>query len=188
MMTSNGEPLNSADQAFIQELYYSNSKLLSICAQRMGFRAEVAEDYVQEVFLIAMKRIDVIKSCKNPQAYLIKVLKNVVGYNLRCAQYASRMMKKLKDQRSNAQVNGVYQEELDLETLYHGAISEEEFAEAMVGIRDFVDMGDFANAEEILSQMENFTIGSEFAVKYAEVRRLVSTVDRNALLEYLKNN
>lgn len=68
------------------------------------------------------------------------------------------------------------------------AISEEEFAEAMVGIRDFVDMGDFANAEEILSQMENFTIGSEFAVKYAEVRRLVSTVDRNALLEYLKNN
>ena len=81
---------------------------------------------MQEVFLIAMKRIDVIKSCKNPQAYLIKVLKNVVGYNLRCAQYASRMMKNLKDQRSNAQVNGVYQEELDLETLYHGAISEEE--------------------------------------------------------------
>ena len=126
MMTSNGEPLNSADQAFIQELYYSNSKLLSICAQRMGFRAEVAEDYVQEVFLIAMKRIDVIKSCKNPQAYLIKVLRNVVGYNLRCAQYATRMIKKLQDQRSNVQVNGVYQEELDLETLYHGSINEEE--------------------------------------------------------------
>ena len=67
-------------------------------------------------------------------------------------------------------------------------ISAEEFEEAMVGIRDFVDMGDFSNAEEILSQMENFTIGSEFAVKYAEVRRLVSMVDRNAVLEYLKNN
>ena len=118
--------MNSADQAFVQELYYSNSKILLNCAQRMGFRAEVAEDYVQEVFLIAMKRIDVIKNCKNPLAYLIKVLKNVVGYNLRCAQYATRMIKKLQDQRSNVQVNGVYQEELDLETLYHGSINEEE--------------------------------------------------------------
>ena len=67
-------------------------------------------------------------------------------------------------------------------------ITAEEFEEAMTGIRDFVDMADFSNAQEILNQMENFTIGSEFAKKYADVKLMVEMVDRNGVLEILGKN
>lgn len=123
----NGErQLNKEEQAFIQELYRSHFKVLQNCARRLGFSDEVAEDYVQETFLIAMNRVEIVRNCKNPLAYLIKVLKNTIGYNLRCAQYASRMMKKLQDKEADVQENGTYHVELEPDALYHGSISDEE--------------------------------------------------------------
>ena len=122
----NEHKLNIQEQLFIQELYNSHFKALLNRTRRLGFVDEIAEDYVQETFLIAIKRIDDVKTCRNPRAYLTKILKNVIGYNLRQMHYASRMLKKIQDQGADSPFTGTHIEEVDAETLYRGAVSTEE--------------------------------------------------------------
>ena len=126
MGKSNERKLNMEEQLFVQELYSSHFKALLMRARRLGFSNEVAEDYVQETFLIAIKRIDDVRACRNPRAYLTKILKNVIGYNLRQMHYASKMLKKIQDQGTISSLTGTYTEELDPKTLYRGSVSTEE--------------------------------------------------------------
>lgn len=122
----NEHKLNIQEQLFIQELYNSHFKALLNRTRRLGFGDEIAEDYVQETFLIAIKRIDDIKTCRKPRAYLTKILKNVIGYNLRQTHSALRLLKKIQDQNADSPLTGTHVEELDPETLYRGAVSAEE--------------------------------------------------------------
>ena len=126
MGKSNERKLNMEEQLFVHELYNSHFKALLNRARRLGFVDEIAEDYVQETFLIAIKRIDDVKTCRNPRAYLTKILKNVIGYNLRQMHSASRLLKRIQDQNADSPLSGARIEELDPETLYRGAVSAEE--------------------------------------------------------------
>lgn len=126
MNKGNHRKLNTQEQAFVQSLYSSHFKALLNYARRLGFADEVAEDYVQETFLIAMQRVEVVMECRDPRSYLFKILKNRIGYNLRQMRVAKKMLKKLQDQNAGTHTGSEYSQELDPETLYLGAISKDE--------------------------------------------------------------
>ena len=126
MVKRDEHKLNTQEKAFFHALYDSNFKALLNYTRRLGFNDEVAEDYVQETFLIAMQRVEVVMECRNPRSYLITILKNRIGYNLRQMRVADKMLKKLQDQSTGTSTSSECIEELDPETLYHGAISKEE--------------------------------------------------------------
>ena len=92
---------------------------------RLGFEREAAEDCVQDAFAVAIRRINDIRNAKNPGMYLNQVLKNVIGYQLRSLRYAINLQKKLQDGVAQSQRDQC-NDELKIETLYQGAISDEE--------------------------------------------------------------
>ena len=48
---------------------------------------DLAEDLVQETFLIAQKRLDRVTSSENPTGWLINTLKNVIGNTYQKRQF-----------------------------------------------------------------------------------------------------
>ena len=64
-------------------------------------------------------------------------------------------------------------------------ISEEDFSEALTGIREFVEAYDFDSADKILKMLEGYKISSPLEEKYAKIKELMAAVDRAALLELL---
>lgn len=126
MNKRNERKLNTQEKAFIHALYDSHFKVLLNYARRLGFADEVAEDYVQETFLIAMQRVEVVMECRDPRSYLFKILKNRIGYNLRQMRVAKMLLKKLQDQNAGTHASSEYTQELDPKTLYLGAISKDE--------------------------------------------------------------
>ena len=54
---------------------------------RSFVKNDLAEDLVQETFLIAQKRLDRVLSSKNPTGWLINTLKNVIGNTYQRRQF-----------------------------------------------------------------------------------------------------
>lgn len=64
-------------------------------------------------------------------------------------------------------------------------ITEEEFAEALMGMKEFVEAYDYDSADKILKMLEGYKISSPLDEKYAKIKELMAAVDRTALLELL---
>ena len=62
----------------LRQLYIENYAHL-IRTARSFVNADLAEDLVQETFLIAQKRLDRVVNSPNPTAWLVKTLRNVIG-------------------------------------------------------------------------------------------------------------
>ena len=62
----------------LRQLYVENYAHL-IRTARSFVNADLAEDLVQETFLIAQKRLDRVVNSPNPTAWLVKTLRNVIG-------------------------------------------------------------------------------------------------------------
>ena len=62
----------------LRQLYIENYAHL-VRTARSFVNADLAEDLVQETFLIAQKRLDRVVNSPNPTAWLVKTLKNVIG-------------------------------------------------------------------------------------------------------------
>lgn len=62
----------------LRQLYIENYAHL-IRTARSFVNADLAEDLVQETFLIAQKRLDRVVNSPNPTAWLVKALRNVIG-------------------------------------------------------------------------------------------------------------
>ena len=75
--------------------------------------------------MMAIRHIDEIKKSRNPRGYLRQALKYVIGYQLRSLRYAIKLQKKLQDDLGHAQDEGD-SDALQIETLYQGAIRDEE--------------------------------------------------------------
>ena len=90
MNMRNDRKLNTQEQEFVQSLYSSHFKTLLNYARRLGFADEVAEDYVQETFLIAMQRVEVVMECRDPRSYLFKILKNRPRFRLKSPRCFSK--------------------------------------------------------------------------------------------------
>ncbi len=64
-------------------------------------------------------------------------------------------------------------------------ISSEELESAFASMKEFVSASYFDSADDIIQMLENYRIPDEQKKKYAEVKRLLSAVDRDGLLNIL---
>ena len=125
-MRSGGErPLKAEEQAYFQELFQSHYSALTSYACQLGFPREAAEDYVQDVFLAAIRHIEDIRRCANPRGYLQQILKNVIGYRLRSLRYALALQNRLRERERQ---KGPFAEELPPGSLYRGAVADEDLS------------------------------------------------------------
>ncbi len=115
-------PLETEEQAYFHELYQSHYRALISYACQLGFSRETAEDDVQDAFLVAIRHIGDIRRCVSPRAYLQQILKNVIGSRLRSLRYAQELQRKLQERAGGE----ACADELPPETLYRGAIGEED--------------------------------------------------------------
>lgn len=113
--------LEKAEREFIHALYLEYYPALRSYAAVMGFRGDGAEDLLQDTFLAAIRRISVLRACENPRAYLIQILRNMIGYRLRSLKYAAELADKLQKAGSEE-----YRDELGPEVLYRGLIGDED--------------------------------------------------------------
>ncbi len=116
--------LDAGEREFIRALYQEHYMALQSYACRLGFRGEGMEDWLQETFLIAIRRIEVLRRAEHPRAYLIQILRNVIGNELRSMKYAARIAETLPGK--TADLREGYRDEPDPETLYRGLVSEAE--------------------------------------------------------------
>ena len=125
-MLKNGErPLAPEEREFFRGLYQSHYQALFNYTYQLGIGKDVAEDYVQDAFLAAIRHIEAIRESRNPRGYLYQVLKNVIGYRLRSLRYALTLQQKLQNEMDPSP-NEPYTDELHPATLYGGSIGEEE--------------------------------------------------------------
>lgn len=116
--------LESAEREYIRALYTEHYRALRGYAGAMGFRGDAAEDLLQETFLTAIRRVEALRRCRNPRAYLMQILRNVIGYRLRSMKYASELEEKLLRQGGEEAREG--RDALEPEVLYRGLISDGE--------------------------------------------------------------
>ena len=122
--TEDRRQLETAEQAYIHRLCLDQSPALRRYAWSLGFRGEAVDDWLQETFLVAIRRIDVLKAQENPGAYLVRILRNVIGHELRRMKYAARLAEELRA-GERAEAEG-YRDEPDPATLYRGLVSDED--------------------------------------------------------------
>ena len=116
--------LDAGEREFVQALYREHYPALQSYACRLGFRGEAVEDWLQETFLIAIRRVEELGKAFNPRAYLIQILRNVIGNELRSMKYAARLAETL--QARDADLREGCLDEPDPETLYRGLVSDED--------------------------------------------------------------
>ena len=117
------QELESTERQYIQELYLNHYPVLRRAAWNLGFRGDAVEDWLQETFLVAIRRIDVLKNHENPGAYLTQILRNVIGHQLRSMKHAAQILEKLREPEAAEEE---YRDETDPATLYRGLGSDEE--------------------------------------------------------------
>jgi signal transduction histidine kinase/DNA-binding NarL/FixJ family response regulator len=64
-------------------------------------------------------------------------------------------------------------------------IDPEELEGAFASIKEFVSASYFDSADDIMKMLEEYSIPDEYKAKYADVKRLMATVDRDGLLNIL---
>lgn len=111
------------EREFIQALYLEHYSALQSYVFSLGFPEDAAEDWLQETFLVAIQRIGTLHTCRSPRAYLVQILRNVIGYHLRSVRYASELAEKLREPGTEA---AGYRDELSPEFLYRGLVKEDE--------------------------------------------------------------
>ena len=116
--------LDGAEREFLHALCLDYYPVLRRYAWNLGFRGEAVEDWLQETFLIAIRRIDVLRNSDNPGPYLTQILRNVIGHQLRSMKYAAQIAEKLRETES-AEPEG-YRDDPDPEILYRGLVSDGE--------------------------------------------------------------
>lgn len=73
------------DQQWFDALYTKNFKKLFIMAQRVMHSEAVAEELVQDVFLVCICKLNEVRQHENPDKWLAKTMKNLLGNELRRA-------------------------------------------------------------------------------------------------------
>lgn len=66
-------------QSFLEELILAHYAAMERYAARFFSSRDLAQDAVQETFLIAQKKLDSLQASPNPQGWLFNTLKNVMG-------------------------------------------------------------------------------------------------------------
>ena len=117
--------LEEAEREYVHALYLAHARALRGYAVRLGFPGEAADDLLQETFLAAIRRVDALKQCREPRAYLLQILRNVIGSRLRSRKTAERILDRFRDPEDETIGQG-YRDELAPEILLKGLIGDEE--------------------------------------------------------------
>lgn len=75
------------DKAFIEKLYREQYVHMYRFAYLRLNDHYLAEEIVQDVFLLAYKKIKELRDCQNPQGWLVKTLGNTIMHALRTKQF-----------------------------------------------------------------------------------------------------
>lgn len=118
--------LEAAEREYIRTLYLDHYPAMQRYAYHLGFYGEAVDDWLQETFLVAIRRIDLLKECKNPGAYLMRILRNVIGNALRSMKYAERIAEELCILEAGE--GEAHPDESDPAALYRGLIDNEELS------------------------------------------------------------
>lgn len=90
-------------------------------AHRLGFSRDVAEDIVQDAFLIALQKPETFMACENRVAWMFEILRNYMGHYFRDAQYMKRLQKEIEPL-----FKAKTEDHLPVMILYKGMISDED--------------------------------------------------------------
>ena len=116
--------LEGEEREYLHALCRDHYPALRKYAYHLGFRGEAVDDWLQETFLVAIRRIDDLRKSANPRSFLIQVLRNVIGHELRSMKYARQIAERLRETEPGPEEG--YRDEADPATLYRGLVSDEE--------------------------------------------------------------
>lgn len=74
---------------FLERLFLESYRQMESYAARFFSSRDIARDVVQETFLVALNKIDVLMESQNPRGWLFNTLKNVIGNTYRQQQRLS---------------------------------------------------------------------------------------------------
>jgi DNA-directed RNA polymerase specialized sigma24 family protein len=103
--------VDNEKKAFLEELFLKNYSDMESYATRFFQNRDIAQDVVQETFLIAQIKLDALMASPAPRGWLFNTLKNVIGNTYR-QQKRLQQLVPLGEQEQGAGL------ELSLETKY----------------------------------------------------------------------
>ncbi len=192
------------EKAIMQELLKINGIDMTTAVQRCG-SAVAAKDVMKDFYLSINERSQLIENyeaSKNIKDYTIYVH----GLKSSARAVGALDLAERAEYLENCGNNGnladiealtpplliLYRSYLKkLEPLFAGddsgkeLISSEELESAFASMKEFVSASYFDSADDIIQMLENYRIPDEQKKKYAEVKRLLSAVDRDGLLNIL---
>lgn len=140
------EPTAEEQKDLLESLYTEYFSSLVEYAQCHGCSPDLAEDLVQETFMVALEKTSELYNAPSRKGWLIRTLLYHIGNNRRSTQYAQKLMRMLEQQIKDP--NG---ELLSLETLYHGLIREDDL-KLLIGywvkLESVKDLADERNLSE----------------------------------------
>ncbi len=116
-----GKTMPTAEQlnALITSLFNDYAAYLVDYAQNYRCSPEVAEDLVQETFIVALKKAETLYSAPSQRGWLIRTLRNLMANYQRRILYAQKLIQMLEKHTDDAQTD-----EISPSLLYKGLISE----------------------------------------------------------------
>lgn len=67
------------EKAFFNNLYINNHSIMLKYARNFFNNREIAEDVVQNTFLVALENVDKVINSANPGGWLMNTLRNIIG-------------------------------------------------------------------------------------------------------------
>lgn len=111
--------MDESQSAFLERMFMENYSDLETFAYRFFKNQELAQDAVQETFLIAQIKIDQLMACPVPRGWLFNTLKNVNGN-------VYKQRQRLEDMVQEEDYDAAEPMELSVLTEYQGAIPTED--------------------------------------------------------------
>lgn len=107
-------------EKYIEQMYMANYDDMLRFASTVLNNRDLAQDVVQESFLIAQARADKFMTSPEPRGWLFNVMKNVIGNVYKQQKKLMSMKQSLTETRDHGEL------ELGFSTKYKGMISDEE--------------------------------------------------------------
>ena len=108
------------EKAFFKKLYLNNHSIMLKYARNFFNNLEVAEDVVQNTFLVALENVDKVINSANPGGWLMNTLRNVIGDVYRSQKRLLDIYAQFHDNRIATDFTA------DLRIEYKGIVGEED--------------------------------------------------------------
>ncbi len=118
-MDGKAKPTAEELNELITSLFNEYTPYLVDYAQNNGCSPEVAEDLVQDTFVIALEKSEKLYYAPSQRGWIIRTLRNLIGNHQRNIIYAQKLSQMLERRSDDARA-----EELSLPLLYEGMIDE----------------------------------------------------------------